>query len=757
MNLKKWSYLILIVILSSTVAILYELRNVKFDYDFNRYFPSEDDDLKFFNNYQDKYGTDSDFLLIGIENDGGIFNTEFLTKIKKLGDSIQGYENVEYVLSPVHNSFNFKQSGIEGISQFPIINPDFKNLENDSIDIYQNEKLVGSLFSNNSPSICFFVKTCDRLAKNPGITLANKIKKQLKLNGFTKYHISGRSIAQSHFLDLMMNELVVFFLASMILVILFLWLTFKSFWGVIIPLIVVVFSIIWSVGILHFSGKSFDIMMVMLPTIIFVVGMSDLVHFLNKYLDELRSGNSTKEAIKIAIKDIGLATFLTSATTAIGFLTLATSNIVAIDDFGIYAGIGVMVAYLLTFIIVPPILILTKVPEKLMEQKITTKWNQRLSFLFLKILKHKKTILVSSFILLVVGSISVFGLKPNNYLLEDLSDEDPQKIDVMFFENNFSGVRPFEMEITVNNKSLNIMDYKVVQEIDKIEQYLKKHYTPQGIGFCISGLDPIRYLYSIKHNNNPDYFKIPKKETTYNAQINLLKLIKSNELKNKLISQDSNSTRYSGKIMDLGSAAIKFENEKLHQFIKDSIQPNLFTVKLTGTSLLIDKNNEYLVKNILYGLLLSCAVIALIVGLMYRSFSLIIISLVVNILPLLLVCLVMYFLKIDLKLSTSLIFTLAFGIAVDDTIHLISKLKIELNKGKSLLYALKRSFLTTGKAMIVTSVILCSGFLTLIFSNFTSTYLMGLLVSITLFLALLADVILLPLLIIKFYKVKKKN
>lgn len=738
--------------MSLTGLLIFELQNIKFDYDYEKYFPKEDDDLKFYQSYRDKYGSDSDFLLIGIENKSGIFNAEFLNKIKKLGDSIQHFENVEYIVSPVHNSFNYKLSGLQGVTPVPIIQADYNNLPQDSVAIFNNSKLIGSLFSNNSNSLCIYIETCEHLAKNPGIKLVENIQGHLHQNGLTNYHISGRSIAQEHYLELLNQELILFFIASFLLVILFLWFTFKSFWGIAIPLLVVLLSILWSIGIMHLTGKPFDIMTVMLPTIIFVVGMSDLVHLLNKYLDERRQGQSEFIAIKNSVKDIGLATFLTSVTTAVGFFTLLTSNIHPIKEFGIYAGIGVMVAYVLTFIVVPPILILTKVPTKLLEKKNTESWNKRLSFLFVKMLKHKKIIIASSLLLFLAGAFSIGQLKTNNYLLEDLDDEDPQKVNLLFFENHFSGVRPFEMEIQLKDSSKNILDFDVVQEIDKVEHYLKTKYNSKGIGFSISALDPIRYVYSIKHNNNPKYFKIPSREKTFESQLDLLKSFSSKDLKNKLISQDSLSARYTGKITDSGGAAIKAENEKLTQFIANNTK--LINIRLTGTSLVLDKNNEFLAENILLGLLISCALVALLIGVFYKSFVMVVIALLVNILPLVLICLIMYILNIDIKISTSLIFTLAFGIAIDDTIHMLSKLKIELNKGKSLLYALKRTYLSTGKAMLVTSIILCGGFLTLIFSSFTSTYLMGLLISITLLFALLADMVLLPLLIIWFYKVK---
>ena len=215
-----------------------------------------------------------------------------------------------------------------------------------------------------------------------------------------------------------------------------------------------------------------------------------------------------------------------------------------------------------------------------------------------------------------------------------------------------------------------------------------------------------------------------------------------------LISSDSMSCRLTGKLRDVGGLKIEEANEKLQEFLKESINPRILQLRLTGTAVLIDNNNSTLATNLILGLIFAFAVIAIVVGIMFRSIRIAIFSLLPNVLPLLLLTTVMWISGIDLKISTSLIFTLAFGIAVDDTIHLLSKYKLERRKGRTHLYALKRSYLSSGKAIIVTSLILVGGFLTLLFSSFTSTFYMGLLVSVTLLIALALDLMIMPLIIL---------
>jgi predicted RND superfamily exporter protein len=420
----------------------------------------------------------------------------------------------------------------------------------------------------------------------------------------------------------------------------------------------------------------------------------------------------------------------------------------------LYSGIIVIVAYILTFVMLPLFLIILPSPKKLLQGNRKENWESILTKTYYWVFNKKKLIYVS---LLLLGSISLVGvqhLSVNNYLLEDLKESDQVKKDYRFFEQNFSGVRPFELELSIGKQSKNIYEFNTAKEIQKIEDYITRNYTSEGVGFIISPLDPIKSLYYIKHNNKPAYFKLPRKEKTYLNQLYTLNNFKfSNNI--SFVTPDSTKARISGKIDDVGSLSLKSENKKFKKFMNDSIDSSLITAKLTGVPLLIDKINDRLSGSILLGLMLAFTAIAIIIGLVYKTWVIVVISMIVNVLPLLVVGGIMYALGLDIKISTSLIFTLAFGIAVDDTIHMLSKLKLLLRKGMPLKDALKLSYLTTGKAIIVTSAILCSGFLSLVFSNFISMQTMGLLISLTLVIAVVVDLTLLPLLLDRFkHKIK---
>ena len=743
---QKWSLVLLAIFAFLTVYAFFFAKDIKIDHDFDKFFTQEDQQIKYLHQYIDKYGQDADFILVGIEPEGKIFDKKFLKKIKELGDRIQTQSHVLDVFSPCHNCFVAKWGGIEGIVEKPCIS--FEDLEADSIKLASQIKLQGTLFSNEKPAVLLYVKTQENLTMRYGADLQEYIQTQLFSLDLPKYHIAGKIIATAHYIERIEEELGIFLAASVLLICLFLWFTFRSFWGILVPLIIVVASTIWTLAIMQITGKSLDLLMIILPTIIFVVGMSDLIHFLNKYLEELRLGRVKSEAIGNSFKEVGLATLLTSVTTAVGFFSLIAVDIEPVKEFGIYSGIAIFVAYFLTFSCTPFILTLLPVPIDLMVQNHKRQWNDSLGKIFIWVLRNPKKILTAATGVVLFGIVGLNGLNVNAYLLDDLTDDDPVKQNFSFFEENFAGVRPFEMEINVKDSSRNIYDYEIAKEVYKIEQYLAKHYTPDGVGFMFSLLDPIKLFYFIKHNNNPDYYKLPKEKAYYNNLRLLEKYIPSAKLHNVLVSQDSVSGRISGKIHDVGSKIIEEENQKFLQFMRDSINNELVETRFTGTAFFVDKNNENLSMNLLTGLLLALSIVGILMGFIYKSWIVVLVALLTNLLPLLFISGFMYLVGFDIKISTSLIFTLAFGIAVDDTIHLLSKLKIEMNKGASLFAAMKQSYLTTGKAIVITSLVLCGGFLSLLFSNFSSTFTLGLLVSITLAVAVIVDLTVLPILLL---------
>lgn len=728
--MKRVAKITLVVISLLTFFFGYQTSRITFDYDFENFFPKGDKDTEFFAQYREQFSSDNDFILVGLESEHSIFSDSFQEKAIEIIDEINRLPYTHQVLSIYNLPGGFA--------------PDAKL---DSSRIFKYRELTQAFVADNSSSLSVLLLHEPFLKKDECDTLAARIQEISSNYDFKTIHLAGRAIAQKYYIETSQIELATFLGIGVILLIIILFFTFRTLWGVLVPLVVVLLSMIWTVGIMTFLGEPFNLLLTTLPTIVFVVGVSDVIHIVSRYLDLIRMGESNLEAVKKAFKEVGLATFLTSITTAVGFLTLLVAKIEPIKDFGLYTAIGVMVAYILAFTLLPSILILGKKPENKAIDFGGRFWKKNLIKLYSFVLKQKKSIVIASIILFLISLVGTLNLRVKNDLLEDISADNPLKQSFDFFDNNYAGVRPFEMQIKVLDSSKDVFDIDVLTELEKLESFLTEDYGVNGVVSPLSVMKTAHFVSSF----DADKIELP------NSKRKLRQLEKQLKKQNPdgFFFDNYQMARLSGRVQDLGNTHFEEQNKKLERFIQDSINPNLIQLQLTGSAELLDKNNRTLSMSLLQGLLLAFAVVVFLVGLIYKSFKMAFIALISNVLPILMIGSIIAFSGLQIKVSTSIIFTIAFGIAVDDTLHFINKLKIELNKGRSLALAIRTTFLSAGKAIIITSLILISGFISLIGSSFLSTFYVGLLVSLTLLFALIIDLTLLPLLILKFYKRKE--
>jgi predicted RND superfamily exporter protein len=753
-NFKRISYTALALVSIITVLSFYELKNIKFDYDFESFFPQDDPDLDKYIDFRNTFEYDNEFILLAVENRKGIFNDEFLDHISVLTDSIRNIPDVSYVQSPTTLEY-LVVSGL-GPLRIPYIHlGEPERYSEDSSLVYKTPELVGSFFARNGKSICFYIKTTEGISKAKSDSLLARIDRAVAVYQFDDTFTASKAKGQKVYLEKLSGEFVMFFLASFFLVVLFLWISFRSFWGIWVPVVIVLLSIVWTLALMTITGKALDIMTVLLPTMMFVVGMSDVVHIVTKYIEELREGAKDKfDALLKAIKEAGFATFITLITTSLGFLTLINSNIIPIRDFGIYTSLGVFIAFILSYSILPLVLFLLPKPKIAEVKPESDFWRNKLHSLLRWTLRNQKAIVVGT---LIVTGVSIFGITRivlNNQLIEGLTRKDELRQDFEFFEKNYSGVRPFEILITLNDTTSSVWNTKEMRAIDKLENYLRKDF---GVGFLISPASLVKGMNKALNNGNPESYVLPSgDEDLQDVTDQLSQFRKRKEMKN-LVTKDGKQARITGKMADVGSKVFLERADQLNAFLAANPDMKCIDVHLTGAALMLDKNNKYLVDNTVQGLIISILVVALISALVHRNLRMMIIAIIPNLLPIIIIGGIMGFTGIEMKSATSIIFSIAFGIATDDTIHFLARLKLEIAQGKSVMYCVKRSFLSTGKAVVVTSLILCGGFLSLIGSGFESTYYFGLLVSITLLVAVVTDLLLFPLLVIWLIKDKKKG
>jgi predicted RND superfamily exporter protein len=747
---KIFNATILFLVLAFTVLCAFKIKDLKFNYDFEAFFPNEDNELGVYETHRNRFEWDNEFVLLGIENRSGIFQKDFLKKIEALSNELKAISHTDRVISPT----NIKSVSLSGLAPIEkrLLHIDDESLyQEDSTHIYNTPELIGSFFPKDARSISIFIKTEEGLSKIKSDSLARNIENAFKKYRFDDVHFVGRIVAQNVYLENLEKEFVYFLLISLVLVILFLWLSFKSIYGVVVPMTIVIVSIFWTLGIMAMMNQSLDIMTCMLPTMIFIAGMSDVVHFFSKYFEEVSKGTEKQKIYPLILKEVGFPTFLTLITTAVGFLSLLFSSIKPIKDFGLYTTVGILIAFTLTYTLLPALLYFFT-PKKLVaiHGHNNRTYNAMRKVLFW-IFRKQKTIVVITSIFLVLSIIGIYKIRVNNILLEDLSDSVKIKQDFMFFDKYYSGVRPLELAIEVKNGK-TVWDYEIMSQLNLLDEFLIKEYHA---GFMYSPAMLTKNIHKAIEGEYSGKKDFPNAEDYEEIKIQLTGNKKNKDIK-RIITPDGKFARIHGKISDIGSLKVNELNVHLKAFIDSTINKNDLEIKLTGAAHLVDRNNEYMVTNMAQGFLFSIVIIALLTYFLHRSWRMVLVFILPNFIPLLIIAGIMGYSGIELKAATSLVFSIAFGVATDDTIHFISRLKIELAYGKSLIYAFKRTYFETGKPILLTTFILMGGFVSLMVSDFQSTFYFGFLICITIIIAVVADIFLLPVLLFWILGNKKK-
>jgi predicted RND superfamily exporter protein len=748
MNFRKRLNLGVLLIAIISALLLLACVDVQFDSDFERFFPVGSDDADFYYTYRQQFGSDNEFLLIGISESKGIYRTSILEKVDSLTHRLERLNHVKRVVS-ITNS-ELPVIGSFGAASLPVLRYANDTLIGlDTALMAKHRMFEGSLVDIRGKAACIVVQHKEQMPREQADSLLEQVEEQCAKSQFEDCRISGKIKSEQSYLFKTQRELLVFMSISALLVMIFLWLTFRNAWGVILPITVVLLSIVWTIGIMTLTGKAIDIMVILMPCILFVVGMSDVIHIASQFYEKIEEGLGPEDAIRAALNEVGFATFLTCASTMVAFLTLNTTSIQPIRDFGTYTAIGVAIAYLLSVTLLPWMLLRVKNPDRFKIHTVNVRWDRFLRRVLIWVFRNPIKIGLGTTFLLAVSIWGILQIEVNNSVLDDLSNDDPIKQDFGFFDKHFGGVRGFELSVTAEDADL--LDYESVKFMDELDAYL---IDSMHLSALVSPARLIRLLNMARHDGDAAFYTIPDSKEAHDELIRSVSAYLKDRRIKEIITSDFRQGRIAGRIVDKGSLAVSRKNEQLNRWLEKHGQQKL-KFRITGSSDLIDKSNQYLTQNMLEGLSLDVFVLMLIIGWMFRSLRMMLISILPNLIPLLITAGIMGIAGIEMKVTISIIFSIAFGIAIDDTLHLLSRFKLELNKGKSLPMAMRTTFLSTGKAMILTAMVIASGFATLMLSDFKSTFYVGLLISLTLVIALLAELVLMPVLLVFLFK--KRN
>lgn len=734
---------VVIIAVFALLAIVsaFFLTRLRFTFDFEQFFPRGDKDLEVFREFIASFETDDNFLLVAVRREEGAFDQAFLEQFHDF--SLEARQLPHVLESQSLTQIGYPLKTPFGFTTIPAIHlNDPSRYAGDKERILRDDRFVNNLISEDGKTLVVLLKTINSIDLDQARALIEGLDGLITDYNFEEYHYLGRAYFQTELVAMQKREIIVSAGVAGVLVSLIMFWIFRRARGIAIALVSIGLGMLLFMGLLGATGRPLNAMAALYPVLMIIVGTSDVIHIMSKYIDELRKGKGQQEAIQVTIKEIGLATLLTSITTAIGFATLLTSRVDPIRDFGLNAAAGVIVAYITVIFFTTSLLSYFKADQLMKIGKSIAFWENSMLRSYRFTLSNGNAIKWGALFMLIVCGIGISRITTNYGIIDNLPRGEKITEDFTFFEKELTGFRPMELAVYTQG-DYQVNDYAVIREMDKIEAYLRQFPSLQAIGSITTLYKSIHQAFN---NNREDAFIITDNERQFNQYRRLSGQLPKFD-PNILVSKDGTKARITSRIKDVGADTIKAMGLQIDAWIDQNIDGDVVKVNRTGTGVIIDKNAEYIRRSLLQGLGIAVLIVSVLMAFLFQNWRILIIALVPNIFPLLLAGALIGYLGIELEAGVSIVFAVIFGIAVDDTIHFLSKYKLALNKGLEREEAIKITFVETGKAIVLTSIILFFGFLVMLFSIHPPSVVVGLLISLTLLSALISDLLLIPVMI----------
>jgi predicted RND superfamily exporter protein len=564
-------------------------------------------------------------------------------------------------------------------------------------------------------------------------------------------HYSGLPFINTQVAKKLLHELKLFVLLALLISALFLFLFFRSAKAVIFPMVIVLISVLWALGIMAIFGYKITMLTSIIPPLVIVIAVENCIFILNKYHYEYSHHRNQAKALTRVIQRIGVANLLTNAATATGFAAFTITNNKLLVEFGLVAAISIMVIYALSLTMVPIFFSFLPPPKgkytKHIEESLARSMIDKAVFW---VQHYRNPIYIAMGILIVIGVIGALRLKTSGTIVDDISKRDPIYKDMLFFEKNFKGIMPLEITVDTKKKK-GVMNLANLKKIDRLQDSLK---TYKELSKALSIVEVIKTARQAFYAGDPQYYSLPNSnELTFMAGYIPSLKSKKRSLLDNFIDSNYQVTRISIQMANVGIIKIDSIQHSLKPKIDSIFSPAKYNVTITGTSVVFLKGTKFLIRNLWESIALAVVVIAMLLAFLFSSWRMILISLIPNLIPQLMTAALMGFAGIPIKPSTILIFSIALGISVDNSIQFLSRYRLQLKQTRhhipsSVISALRE----TGYSMIYSSTVLFFGFGIFVFSTFGGTQALGFLISFTLLVAGLLNMLVLPSLLLTLDK-----
>jgi len=736
-----------------TAFFVSQWRHVKFSNEETSVLPTDHPEIIKYTQFTDVFGAEDNAILIAVEG-RDLFTANSFNAWNRLSKQLEAAPEIVSVVS-LDNIEEIVRSGNQLEAQ--AFNPrEALSDENAKSKLYHlferlpfYENLIYDPNSRAIRTIAFM---------DPDV-VNTKVRSEFILNEFKSLvenfervsgadaKISGMPYIKTRNAETLKKEMILFVIGALLVTALIFFFFFRSYRATFISMVVVLIGVSWSFGIIGLLGFEITILTALIPPLIIVIGIPNCIFLINKYQQEVKKhGNQARSLIRV-ISKVGNATLMTNLTTASGFATFIILSSSLLREFGIVASINIIGIFVLSLLIIPIIYSYMSLPKNKHLQHLNTPWID----LFVKTMEnivreHRITVYITSVVLLVLSIIGIYQIEITGSRIEDLPKNTDFYEDILFYEKDFNGILPVEILVDTGKEN-GALSGATLSRVEKLSEEIGEN-PELSTPLSISNL--FKYAKQAYYKGLRKYYQLPtRQERNFILDAANTALSGEADLTSSMVDSENRRIRLSLMMKDVKTSRMEEIEEDLNKSIEKIFPKERYDVALTGKALLYLKGTRYLVNNLVLSLFLAVVLISLLMAYLFRSFQMIVISLVPNLLPLIITAGIMGFLGVPIKPSTILIFSIAFGISVDDTIHFLAKYRQELVQNnwqikKSVYAALKE----TGVSMFYTSIVLFFGFSVFMISNYGGTKALGGLISATLLFAMLANLVLLPCLLL---------
>ena len=759
----KFRLIILLILGASTVFMLYQGRKVSMSYKLAQLLPKSDQAFIDYENFKNKYGQDGSMVIIAVKSKD-FWKKEKFDQFLAFNNNIKSLEGIENVASLKNAVILHKDDSLMQFVPVNLISKESlsaKQIDSIRIELYK-QPLYNKLLYNSSENTYLVLATLDKEVLNSPKRIAlveqmEKIIEQYSVEAGVETHISGLPYIRTVNVKMGQKEISLFIGLAALVTAIVLILIFRSFWEVVVPLAMVGVAVIWAQGTIGLMGYQITILTGLVPPLLIVIGVPNSIYIINKYHREiaLHNGDKTKALIHV-IDRAGSAVFMANLTTAIGFGTFIFTNSEILKEFGYVASLNVLLLFMLSVLLIPILFSYLPAPSIKSRAHLDKKFSHALVRIFILLSQYyRKYVFMGAAAVLIFALYGITKIEVKGSIVDDMPEGNKALADLRFFEKVYGGVMPLEILIDTKREKAVVRDQKLWKKIDEFQEYVNNQTIYSR---PLSIVELYKTANQAFYNGDPSAFEVPSR---LDAPF-IIDYVKGDTGQDSLLNSMTDSSksvaRISIQMKNLTTLEVAEAKKDLEEKLYEIFDKEVYDITITGASISYMYGTNYLIKNLFQSLFLAVILIALFMGILLKNVRIVIMSLVPNIIPALLTAGLMGYFGIPIKPSTVLVFSIAFGISVDDTIHFLTRFKQELKAYKgNIRSAVVKAIRETTMSMVYTSVVLFFGFSVFSASNFGGTKALGMLVSLTLLSAMITNLVLLPSLLMIMYKIQNKK